>query len=439
MKKTKKILSLVLAVIMIVCTVPMAYAEGNTYKVGDIIQFGSYPQSEVKDFALIAELGAKAPSWDEWTSYGYYWGIGNHVAMQHDWMRYTDIEYGGNIYRGVRFTDYRSVYTNDGSGEFSSNQDDNGYISNMTYWFRFEPLDWRILDPETGFVMCETIIDSQAYSNTSYYKKADDGSITYFNDPDYENYANDYETSSIRKWLNEDFYNTAFTSSEKEEISTTTLNNYAQEYLGEIIYRNETKDKIFLLSYEDTQNSDFGFISHVNLIAQSSDYAECQGVYDAGPAYGYDQRSPWHLRTGCYGTGEISIVRCDGYVDWNWIIETGNGVRPALKLNDINNLNHEHDYKTKVYAPTCADKGYTTYTCECGDSYVSDYVDKLEHKDSNGDYKCDYGCGHTFEKPAEPCSCNCHAGGIKAFFFKLANFFQKLFGKNKVCACGAKH
>lgn len=37
------------------------------------------------------------------------------------------------------------------------------------------------------------------------------------------------------------------------------------------------------------------------------------------------------------------------------------------------------------------------------------------------------------------CSCNCHKGGIKGFFFKILNFFQKLFGKNKVCACGVKH
>ena len=26
-------------------------------------------------------------------------------------------------------------------------------------------------------------------------------------------------------------------------------------------------------------------------------------------------------------------------------------------------------------APTCTEKGFTTYTCACGDSYVSDYVD----------------------------------------------------------------
>ena len=39
-----------------------------------------------------------------------------------------------------------------------------------------------------------------------------------------------------------------------------------------------------------------------------------------------------------------------------------------------------------------------------------------------------------------PCSCKCHAGGIKAFFFKLFNFFAKLFNPAKrVCACGVKH
>ena len=44
------------------------------------------------------------------------------------------------------------------------------------------------------------------------------------------------------------------------------------------------------------------------------------------------------------------------------------------------------------------------------------------------------------EKPIETnCSCNCHKGGIVGFFFKIINFFQKLFGMNKVCACGIAH
>ncbi len=38
-----------------------------------------------------------------------------------------------------------------------------------------------------------------------------------------------------------------------------------------------------------------------------------------------------------------------------------------------------HDYNSAVTAPTCTDKGYTTYTCHCGDSYIDNYVNALGH------------------------------------------------------------
>ncbi len=39
-----------------------------------------------------------------------------------------------------------------------------------------------------------------------------------------------------------------------------------------------------------------------------------------------------------------------------------------------------HDYKSEVTAPTCTDKGYTTFTCtRCGDSYVGDEVAPKGH------------------------------------------------------------
>ena len=40
---------------------------------------------------------------------------------------------------------------------------------------------------------------------------------------------------------------------------------------------------------------------------------------------------------------------------------------------------HEHSYDAVVTAPTCTEKGYTTHTCACGDSYVDTYVDALGH------------------------------------------------------------
>ena len=45
---------------------------------------------------------------------------------------------------------------------------------------------------------------------------------------------------------------------------------------------------------------------------------------------------------------------------------------------------HEHSYKAVVTAPTCTEKGYTTHTCACGDSYVDTYVDALGHSWDSG-------------------------------------------------------
>ena len=50
-----------------------------------------------------------------------------------------------------------------------------------------------------------------------------------------------------------------------------------------------------------------------------------------------------------------------------------------VKLNS-----HQHNYTEDVTSPTCTKKGYTTYTCSCGDSYVDDYVDAVGH--SFGEY-----------------------------------------------------
>ena len=48
-----------------------------------------------------------------------------------------------------------------------------------------------------------------------------------------------------------------------------------------------------------------------------------------------------------------------------------------------------HSYKTEVTEPTCIDIGYTTYTCDCGDTYVDNEVDALGHTAPNAEGKCD--------------------------------------------------
>lgn len=359
MKKTfKKILCSLLVVVMCMTSAPLSgfvglefIAEAATeYKVGDIIQFGSYPQSEVKDSATINALNKLAPEWDEWTSYGYYSDDGNGSMKQGDWMRYTDVIYNGAKYRGVKFTLYRPEFTRySAHNSTSSYQYENGYSVNIVYWFKFEPIDWRVLDPATGLVMCETIIDSQPYSNTIYSNGG--GTYSYFNDASYKNYASDYETSSIRKWLNEDFYNTAFTDSEKKEINTTTLNNNgyytSNGYVGyEKLDSNSTDDKVFLLSYNDVKNSNFGFNSNnlsydIARRAQGSDYAQCQGLHVyRNSSSAYNGNSYWSLRS----PGDASNCYCHVNVGGNYgagffyVAYTAYGIRPAICLNRISSI-----------------------------------------------------------------------------------------------------
>lgn len=40
---------------------------------------------------------------------------------------------------------------------------------------------------------------------------------------------------------------------------------------------------------------------------------------------------------------------------------------------------HTCSYTPQVTAPTCTERGYTTYTCSCGNSYVEDYVEATGH------------------------------------------------------------
>lgn len=92
-------------------------------------------------------------------------------------------------------------------------------------------------------------------------------------------------------------------------------------------------------------------------------------------------------------------------------------------------------YTVFEIAPTCGKDGEKAIKCSiCGDQPEIEILPATgEHSfDGSECTVCDYDA-------ADDCDCNCHAGGIKALFFKIINFFQKLFGQNKVCDCGAKH
>ena len=72
------------------------------------------------------------------------------------------------------------------------------------------------------------------------------------------------------------------------------------------------------------------------------------------------------ITASCYAAGTLSIEKVTGDI--------------AIQAKV-----HNHSYTSKVTPPTCAEQGYTTYTCGCGYSYADNYVAANEkHSYVNG-------------------------------------------------------
>ncbi|MBE6783025.1 MAG: zinc ribbon domain-containing protein [Ruminococcaceae bacterium] len=296
--------------------------------VGDIVEFGSYPQTKVTDEAVLSQLNSASA---QWVSYGYYSGDETDGSMlAGDWMQYADVTIDGEKYRGVTFSEYRPGYTTYPSSAENSNQDDNGYVADKVYWFKYEPLQWRVIDPAKGLIVCENIIDSQAYSDTLYRSGAN---AECYSDEDLTAYASEYANSSIRKWLNETFFTTAFSADEQAKIAETVCTNKCVN--NENFNSADTKDKIFLLSYEEVTAIEYGFAAgdgaDVNREAVGTDYARCQGLR-AEPEHNDDTDEAWWSLRTCDGASGYSIVVSDkGDASFSKFTNiTYQGVRPAL-------------------------------------------------------------------------------------------------------------
>ena len=327
-------LSFLLVIIMIGGAAPLTLgAQNATYKVGDIVKYGSYPQSDVT-----ASLGSVLNSQTgTWKSYGCFSGSGRNDGTQaaSNIMRYKDVTYNGTKYRGVTFDKYRpdaTYETASTSGKYMP-QYENGYTCNKVYWFKFEPIAWRVLNPSSGLIMCEQIMDSQPFN------PYDHRGSEYF-------FSSNYAESTIRNWLINDFYNTAFSTKQKENILTTLLNNDCAASLSgnsgfERCNAPQTKDKVFLLGYDQVTNAAFGFDSNAEnndsaRALRGSAYAKCQGlrVMENG-------KSTWWERSSTSVWNYVCCVDEDGEAGYcnEHVLETWVGVCPAVCLKDMTSIN----------------------------------------------------------------------------------------------------
>ncbi len=383
--------------------------DTSTYKIeGDYIYFGTYPQTLKSASVTVSE---------EPNSEGYYLG--------------SDGEY----YAKITSDKHCYAMNPDNYGEYIDFKFANGekIASSKTYYFKVEPIKWRIVksDSNKALLIADVVLDVQKF-NASQSQKTVDGKTVY---------SSNYEHSDLRQWLNESFFNTAFTSTQQSLINTYAVDNGAETTYSDscIYYSNTTFDKVFLFSYQDFKSEAYGFNYSVTAkdakrIRISTDYSRalgCMSIEQETFGNGtYWLRSPAADEGNIFVSAMYSDGRMNTYgYDYSQITEGISGVVPALLLQlngdalnsnqecshtwndwvvskeatctvagiktricslcfkndkDTSALGHTYDESQATIVPaTCTNTGTADYACtRCG-VVVSDVLDALGHSFTN--------------------------------------------------------
>jgi uncharacterized repeat protein (TIGR02543 family) len=291
---------------------------------GDKFAYGVYPQTEVTNTTVTNQLrtlaGAlpSASNNGQWTDYNYY--ISGKVEH---FMWYQDVQYEGSKYRGVYFTQYRPFAIDKESSSQNSAQGLYFYYPNNVYWFKFEPIQWTILDVgETMYTLFSDIsLDAQQYYSSLDERVVGERTI----------YASNYEYSDLRGFVNNDFLNLAFTSEDQEKIQTMNVwNDLSSQACTENIYVQDeyTVDKLFVPSRNFAITTSY-FADNTARKLGATDYAKCQGWYSASP-YFYGN---WWTRSPSANDGTHSFfIKPDGTTTYAMLTNyTCLGVTVAFK------------------------------------------------------------------------------------------------------------
>lgn len=320
---------------------------------GDYIYFGHWPQTLERDENVVAKLNAIAgtpPLPRDKNANPYNWE--SHENTTYMWQKI--VIHNGTKYLGVQMNDYRA----NGVYGLYDKITENGYYKFEVYWFKYEPIKWRILTTSnnSAFIMSDIALDFFSMQPNRKSEIRGDLLAAYNNSTGVPDgiYANNWEYSFIRRWLNETFYNEVFNDLQKEIIQTTHLDNSARscnpnEYpkyygYGENAGKNkyadqckDTDDKIFLLSLRDVTTTAYGF--NKNVLAEdsarnlkASDFAKFHGV-----SMGNTQKDyvTWYTRSPSLAVGNQGYTTFVLYRDNKGVINSPDlvaegGVVPAL-------------------------------------------------------------------------------------------------------------
>lgn len=295
------------------------------------IYFGSYPQTIATKFAVDAMATTASEN-------GYY-------VSAFDNAEYAKITAKSNA--GKK----ESYYFTDGT------KIENG----KDYFFRVEPIKWDVVTAADGssMILTDAIVDSKAFLNEENYKfnRMQIGNTYNIREgvPE-KTFANSWEYSDIRMWLNQAFYNASFNANQKKLIANTELENSNTSYYGEVKFdandkevnkfatsQKNTNDNVFLLSAKDINNKELGFAEKRGTndpfkMAVVSDFARCNGAWvnNNNKTYDMNGNGHWWLRSSGEKSGLVSRITSDGTsvtIPGLNVYKHMIGVRAAMNLN----------------------------------------------------------------------------------------------------------
>ena len=176
--------------------------------------------------------------------------------------------------------------------------------------YKQENIKWLVLEKNNGriLVISKYILDCKEYNTT------------------YE-YAT-WEVCSLRKWLNNDFFNSAFSEKERALIREVTVSADKNPKYYDVDPGNATQDKLFLLSIPEVNKY---FPSDEEKKCNPTEYAKlAEGLLS--DAYEWWLRTPGFRTSGSgYEAAVASAVRDNGDVWENgYGVVWRGGVRPAM-------------------------------------------------------------------------------------------------------------
>jgi len=187
-----------------------------------------------------------------------------------------------------------------------------------------EPIKWTVIDVNNGkcLLLSEKVLASKPFNNTL---KED---IT-------------WENCSLRVWLNDDFFQTAFSSNEREVILLSQVDNSETQDLSTISRggSNNTEDSLFILSYTEAKT----FFDSRLLNRATASNVVYQDRKNSASYFNNEYAGYWLRSPGYKSTDQLFIVPFQPFgvlsnpITFNWC-----GVRPALWI-DLNSLKTNPD------------------------------------------------------------------------------------------------